>query len=72
MALGPTEMKILKHLQADARVTNQELAEKIGMSASPCWRKVRKLEEEGSSRATVPCSTEKNRPGRDGLYPGSD
>lgn len=47
MALGPTEMKILKHLQADARVTNQELAEKIGMSASPCWRKVRKLEEEG-------------------------
>ncbi|ADP12937.1 Lrp/AsnC family transcriptional regulator [Erwinia pyrifoliae] len=47
MALGLTEMKILKHLQDDARVTNQELAEKIGMSASPCWRKVRKLEEEG-------------------------
>ncbi|MDW5498865.1 Lrp/AsnC family transcriptional regulator [Serratia proteamaculans] len=46
MALSTTEMKILKLLQDDARVTNQELAEKIGMSASPCWRKVRKLEED--------------------------
>lgn len=46
MALSPTDMKILKLLQDDARVTNQVLAEKIGMSASPCWRKVRKLEED--------------------------
>ncbi|GAB7218021.1 hypothetical protein DZS_21380 [Dickeya ananatis] len=47
MALSPIDMKILKLLQDDARVTNQVLAEKIGMSASPCWRKVRKLEEDG-------------------------
>ncbi|CAI1595764.1 Lrp/AsnC family transcriptional regulator [Serratia ficaria] len=47
MSLGSTDMKILKLLQDDARVTNQELAEKIGMSASPCWRKVRKLEDDG-------------------------
>ncbi|MBU3894610.1 Lrp/AsnC family transcriptional regulator [Serratia rhizosphaerae] len=46
MPLDMTEMKILRLLQDDARVTNQALAEKIGMSASPCWRKVRKLEEE--------------------------
>lgn len=46
MALDRTEMKILKLLQDDARVTNQVLAEKIGISASPCWRKVRKLEED--------------------------
>ncbi|MDU4094700.1 MAG: Lrp/AsnC family transcriptional regulator [Pantoea sp.] len=46
MALSTTEMKILRLLQDDARVTNQELAEKTGMSASPCWRKVRKLEED--------------------------
>ena len=46
MPLDMTEMKILRLLQGDARVTNQALAEKIGMSASPCWRKVRKLEEE--------------------------
>lgn len=46
MALPATELKILRLLQDDARITNQELAEKSGMSASPCWRKVRKLEEE--------------------------
>jgi len=46
MALSLTDMKILKILQDDARVTNQELAEKISLSASPCWRKVRKLEED--------------------------
>ena len=45
MVPGSTEMKILKILQDDARITNQVLAEKTGMSASPCWRKVRKLEE---------------------------
>lgn len=46
MALGKTEIKILQILQRDARVTNQELAEKIGLSASPCWRKVKKLEDD--------------------------
>ncbi|NUU66602.1 Lrp/AsnC family transcriptional regulator [Enterobacteriaceae bacterium BIT-l23] len=46
MALSSTEIKILRLLQDDARVTNQELADKAGMSASPCWRKVRKLEED--------------------------
>ena len=46
MVPGTTEMKILRLLQDDARITNQELADKAGMSASPCWRKVRKLEED--------------------------
>lgn len=46
MMPGTTEMKILRLLQIDARITNQELADKTGMSASPCWRKVRKLEED--------------------------
>lgn len=46
MELGKTETKILTYLQTDARMTNQELAEQIGISSSPCWRKVRKLEEE--------------------------
>ncbi|ELN2738956.1 Lrp/AsnC family transcriptional regulator [Pluralibacter gergoviae] len=46
MPLDMTEMKILRLLQDDARVTNQALAEKIGISASPCWRKVHKLEED--------------------------
>ncbi|MBM7343477.1 Lrp/AsnC family transcriptional regulator [Pantoea coffeiphila] len=46
MSLGPTEIKILSLLQQDARTTNQTLADEIGLSASPCWRKVRKLEED--------------------------
>ncbi len=47
MALNPVNIKILKLLQDDARLTNQILADKIGLSASPCWRKVRKLKEDG-------------------------
>ncbi|HEM7188969.1 TPA: Lrp/AsnC family transcriptional regulator [Providencia rettgeri] len=46
MAIDKTEIKILKLLQDDARITNQVLAEKVGISASPCWRRVKKLEEE--------------------------
>ncbi|RLM07583.1 AsnC family transcriptional regulator [Gibbsiella quercinecans] len=44
--LNPTDIKILSLLQQDARITNQALAETIGMSASPCWRKVRQLEDD--------------------------
>lgn len=39
------DIEILKKLQSDGRSTNKELAEKLNLSASPCWRKVRKLEE---------------------------
>lgn len=46
MAIDKTEIKILQLLQDDARITNQVLAEKVGMSASPCWRRVKKLEED--------------------------
>jgi len=38
---------ILKVLQEDGRVSNQDLAEKIGISTSACWRRVRALEEAG-------------------------
>ncbi|MGO4197796.1 Lrp/AsnC family transcriptional regulator [Rhizobium sp. YAF28] len=44
------ELKILSSLQADGRLTNQELSERVGMSTSPCWRKVRQLEETGVIR----------------------
>ena len=47
MALGQTDKRILSLLQTDARMTNQTLADEIGLSPSPCWRKVRKLEEDG-------------------------
>ncbi|KGT87537.1 Lrp/AsnC family transcriptional regulator [Enterobacter cancerogenus] len=46
MSLSKTDIQILEYLQRDARVTNQDLADAIGLSASPTWRKVRKLEED--------------------------
>jgi len=46
MSLSKADVKILEHLQQDARITNQQLADAIGLSASPTWRKVRKLEED--------------------------
>ena len=39
--------RILSRLQTDGRMTNQQLAEETGMSASACWRRVRALEECG-------------------------
>lgn len=40
-------MAILHQLQADGRLTNAELAQRVGLSAAPCWRRVRALEEGG-------------------------
>lgn len=45
--LEAQDERILHHLQADARATNQQLADAVGMSASACWRRVRSLEETG-------------------------
>lgn len=38
---------LLDELQRDSRLTMQQLAERVGMSASACWRRVRNLEESG-------------------------
>jgi Lrp/AsnC family transcriptional regulator, leucine-responsive regulatory protein len=44
------DTRILTTLQREGRLTNQELAERAGLSASPCWRRVRQLEEDGVIR----------------------
>lgn len=41
------DIAILRELQAEARLTNAELAQRVGLSAAPCWRRVRALEEAG-------------------------
>lgn len=46
--LDPTDVKILTELQQNARISNHDLAQRVGLSASPCWRRVRRLEEEGA------------------------
>ncbi|MBS3997279.1 MAG: Lrp/AsnC family transcriptional regulator [Hydrogenophaga sp.] len=41
------DLAILHELQNDGRLTNAELAQRVGLSAAPCWRRVRALEEAG-------------------------
>ncbi|MCJ8299668.1 MAG: Lrp/AsnC family transcriptional regulator [Pseudomonadales bacterium] len=41
------DKKIIRELQLNARISNEELAEKVNLSASPCLRRVRKLESSG-------------------------
>ena len=50
MDLDRYDRQILERLQADGRISNQELAEGIGLSPSPCLRRVRALEEAGLIR----------------------
>ena len=45
--LDAIDRKILAELQADGRMTNVELASRVGISAPPCLRRVRTLEEQG-------------------------
>jgi DNA-binding Lrp family transcriptional regulator len=45
--LDATDWRILKELQANGRITNVELARKVGISPPPCLRRVRALEQAG-------------------------
>jgi len=47
MELDRTDKRILKELQANGRISNQELADRVGLSPSPCLRRVKQLEENG-------------------------
>ena len=45
--LDEIDRKILRELRRDGRISNTQLAEKVGLSQSPCWNRVRQLEESG-------------------------
>jgi Lrp/AsnC family leucine-responsive transcriptional regulator len=47
MELDRYDRRILDELQRDGRISNQELAERIGLSPAPCLRRVRALEQSG-------------------------
>jgi len=51
--LDRTDRRILEELQRDGRLTNQELAERVALSPSPCLRRVRRLEATGVIRQYV-------------------
>jgi len=47
MKFTKMDQRILNEIQRNGRISNQDLAHKIGLSASPCLRRVRQLEQEG-------------------------
>lgn len=46
-SLDATDYRLLRHLQENARLTNVELAERVGLSPSPCLRRLKRLEADG-------------------------
>ncbi|SOE08900.1 AsnC family transcriptional regulator [Hoeflea halophila] len=46
-ALDTIDRRILKALVANGRLSNAELAKEVGLSASPCWQRVKRMEDEG-------------------------
>ncbi len=53
MKLDRTDRRILTAMQRNARITNLELAESVGLSPTPCARRVKRLEESGLIRGHV-------------------
>jgi Lrp/AsnC family transcriptional regulator len=53
MTLDEFDRRLLALLQENAALSVNELAEKVGLSPSPCWRRIQKLEAEGYIRARV-------------------
>jgi Lrp/AsnC family transcriptional regulator len=51
--LAKQDVEILKILQQDATVSTADIAEKINLSQSPCWRRISRLEQEGLIRRRV-------------------
>ncbi len=47
------DKKILKLLQEDTTIAVADIAKKVGLSTTPCWRRIQKLEEEGVIRKRV-------------------
>ena len=53
------DQRILQVIQEDARISNADLAARVGLSPSPCWRRVRALEERGVIRSYVTLASPK-------------
>ena len=53
MPLDRLDLSILRHLQEDASISIQDLGTKVGLSATPCWRRMKRLQNEGFIRKQV-------------------
>ncbi len=45
--LDATDLQLLRHLQEDGRLSNAKLAQRVSLSETPCWHRLRKLEADG-------------------------
>ena len=60
MELDKHDIAILGVLQKSGRISNKELAERVGLSPAPCWRRLRELEKSGVIRDYVALLEPKN------------
>jgi Lrp/AsnC family transcriptional regulator len=51
--LSKVDLRILEQLQRDCSLSSGELAERVGLSQSPCWRRLQRLKEDGYIRGQV-------------------
>lgn len=51
--LSNVDIKLLEQIQRDSSLSTTELAEKVGLSQSPCWRRLQRLREEGYIKGEV-------------------
>ena len=52
-SLDPIDRQILRVLQEDASLSGAEVAKRVGLTPSPCWRRIQRLEQEGVIRRRV-------------------
>ncbi len=51
--LDPTDRAILRLIAQDAALSFQEIAEQVGLTATPCWKRIKRMEESGVIRSRV-------------------
>ena len=51
--LDPTDRAILRLIAQDAALSFQEIAEQVGLTATPCWKRIKRMEESGIIRGRV-------------------
>ena len=53
--MGETDKEILVFLQSDATLSVSDIAQQGGLSTSPCWNRIQRLEKAGSYEGELPC-----------------
>lgn len=51
--LSPVDIRILEQIQRNSSISTSELAERVGLSQSPCWRRLQRLKDEGYIKGEV-------------------